>query len=81
MDKKDLGKHVGSTVIPAGKNTLSIKRYEKGLIIRKRKVEIVLDTFECMRISESGYMVQKYKPKKAKVSGSQKTGQDSRGKK
>ena len=45
-DKKELGKRIWTTVLPAGKKTLSIRRYEKAIVLRKNKKEIIIELDE-----------------------------------
>lgn len=40
---KQLGKKIWTTVLPSGKKTLSIVRYEKGVVLKKNKQEILIE--------------------------------------
>lgn len=46
-DKKNLGKHTGTRVIGTGKLSFSIKIFENGAIIRKKKENYLLEEWQC----------------------------------
>ena len=43
MKDKKLGKKIWTTVLPAGKKTLSIVRYKNGVVLKKNKQEILIE--------------------------------------
>jgi hypothetical protein len=49
--KEDIGKKIWTTVLPAGKKTLSMVRHERGLILRKNKNEIIIEPEEVSQLN------------------------------
>ena len=57
----ELGKHLGTTLLPAGKKSFSIKRFEKGLILKKEGNIIELEDYELDRLFDSIMWLKNYK--------------------
>jgi len=50
--KIKLGKRAGCMVLPSGKETLSITKFENGMVLKKRGNQIVLDRFSMWAIRD-----------------------------